>query len=218
MQLGTATQGRRRQRLVAGGLGIGMGELSFVERSVQLALLAVRNGQVVACLGHAPGERGLFERSDRDRVRRQRLRVPAPQVTDGPQVVGATTDARVVAVAAGGHHGLGEVVGCLVNSPGCEGDAPTRVERTRLDGRLPERARATEGVLDPLERLVRLAELDCRGAEQERQCRRVLIVRRLPPLEIPHDLAVPPGFGKFASLLDSAVGSFHASRPVVSRK
>ena len=72
------------------------------QRPVERPLLPVRDRLVVEAFGDAPLQAGALEGGRGDLPGPDRLRMPSPQVTDDPQIVGAAGGSRGIPVPAGG--------------------------------------------------------------------------------------------------------------------
>src|SRR2546430_17343315 len=80
---------RSPQRMVSRCLRFSDGPVRLCQRAVERALVPIGEPQVVVAVRDARPPRRPVEGGKGDLPRRDRLCVPAPQVADDPQIVGA---------------------------------------------------------------------------------------------------------------------------------
>src|SRR5207247_8225281 len=103
-----------------------------------------------------------------------RLGVPPAQRADDAQIVGAAAGHGEIAVPAGAHQGLREVIRCLVGPTADKRGGAPRIEGATLDRIIAPLARLVYRQIEPPESLIRAPESRLRRPVQQGEARRIL--------------------------------------------
>jgi hypothetical protein len=200
--LGASSEGQRPQRVVAGRLRFRHRPVGFHQSAIERALLPIGDPQVVVALSDALAPPRPFEGGARDLPGRDRLRMPPPQVTDDPQIVGAAAGHRDIGVPAGDHERPGAIIRGFVDPPADQGDGTPRIEGATFYRPLVAPTRLVQRYIEPQASLVVAPQPRVRGPVQQGEARRSLELAPLAGAEVRDDVGVAAGRGQLLGFLD----------------